>query len=212
MTTPATSRPGDRDPVTDLLDRIRSQNTPDGASEVNELTTGAAEDFDALATKLPTDAFDPTVLAAVERLVNDSESVGVLTRRRLIAGAERGVRWHRRLAGPLPPLLQDHRRLHQVTIAAITEASELSEAVVHAVERGDTAIDELAPRQLAAWIRTVQLPSAAALDALKRSLRLPDASTVYAASGNRTETTELAHRQFYEEVVQVLTAAEPPSR
>jgi hypothetical protein len=46
---------------------------------------------------LPPDIFDPVVLAAVDRLMNDSESITIAARQRLADGADRGVRWRQRL-------------------------------------------------------------------------------------------------------------------
>jgi hypothetical protein len=69
-------------------------------------------------------------------------------RQRLIAGAERGVRWHRRLTGPLPPLLQIGRLDLKIPIENIAASSNLTEKQVHQVERGDASVADLKPDQL----------------------------------------------------------------
>lgn len=47
---------------------------------------------------LPPDIYDPVVLAAVDHLMNDSESITIAARQRLADGADRGVRWRQRLS------------------------------------------------------------------------------------------------------------------
>jgi len=208
MNTPAPNDPHKHDPVADLLDTVRVESADDALS-VDDLAAEAAAEFDALAALLPAEAFDPVVLAAVERVVDDSESVGIPTRKRLIAGAERGVRWHRRAAGALPPLLQEGRRVNELSAQSVAEATDLPEQLVHQVERGDVSVDQLQARQLATWIRKVNLNTRLALDALKRTLQLPDASTVYAASGNRGEPAAMAHKEFYDAVARELGEVDP---
>jgi hypothetical protein len=204
MTAPTANDPHGQDSVDNLLNAVHETDADDTTTPTEDLSERDAADFDSLAMALTDEAFDPVVLAAVDQVVDDSESVGVPARQRLIAGAERGVRWHRRAAGALPPLLQEGRRISQTTAAAIAEAAGLPEKAVHQVERGDVTVDELAPGQLAAWIRKVSLNSRLALDALKRTLQLPDASTVYASSGNRGETSDIAHKAFYDAVAKEL--------
>jgi hypothetical protein len=206
MSAHSADKPEDRDPIAELLS-ILAENTPseDALDDADDLADDALLSFETIAANLPVDAFDPLVLAAVDRVINDSESVGVPARQRLIAGAERGVRWHRRLAGPLPPLLQRERVDHQIAIATITDVSGLPESVVHEVERGDTSIDKLKPEQLADWIRAVRLATSPALAALRRSLRLHDGSVVFAASGNRSDAVQVAHQQFFDAVERALS-------
>ena len=53
--------------------------------------------------------FDPVVLEAVDLLMQDSESVTVQARQRLVSGADRGVRWRHRLGSHIGNLLRDRR-------------------------------------------------------------------------------------------------------
>ena len=72
--------------------------------------------MEAAFTALPaSDLFDPAVLAAVELMMNDCESVTVSARQRLVEGAGRAVRWRRRLDNRLGNLLREHRRARQLT-------------------------------------------------------------------------------------------------
>jgi len=206
MTTSKPNGGDDRDPVAELLESLGAIDDDAGATE-DGVAVGE-EEFTGLAAALPVDAFDPSVLAAVDRVIDDSEPVDIQARRRLVAGAERGVRWRRRLVGPLPPLLQEQRQSADVALGTITQKAGLDEAAIHAVERGDTTVDKIEPSQLAAWIRAVRLTSSTALAALKQSLQLPDTRAIYAASATRTDAKLLAHKEFYEAVEQALTEAE----
>jgi RNA polymerase sigma-70 factor, ECF subfamily len=49
--------------------------------------------FEAAFAALPPGVFDPIVLATVDHLMHDSESISATARQRLVRGAERGVRW-----------------------------------------------------------------------------------------------------------------------
>ncbi len=57
--------------------------------------------FEAAFAALPPGVFNPVVLAAVDHLMHDSESITVAARQRLVGGADRGVRWRQRLGDQL---------------------------------------------------------------------------------------------------------------
>jgi hypothetical protein len=207
MTASKPTSSDDQDPVTALRKSLEEPNEGDDATAA--VGTPTEEEFAALASMLPLEAFDPTVLAAVDRVLDDSQSVDIPARRRLVGAAERGIRWRRRLVGPLPPMLQEQRESTGVALATIVEKAGLPQEAVYAVERGDTTVDKIDPSQLAAWIRSVNLASATALAALRQSLQLPDARAIYAASGSRSDVKELAHQAYYDAVAQALDLDEP---
>jgi RNA polymerase sigma factor (sigma-70 family) len=89
-------RRGGPDSAEDLITRARQAEpctlAPEQAGDADQ-----DEWFEAAFAALPPDVFDPVVLAAVDHLMNDSESITIAARQRLAAGADRGVRWRQRL-------------------------------------------------------------------------------------------------------------------
>lgn len=63
--------------------------------------------FEAAFAALPASVFDPVVLAAVDQLMHDSESISTTARQRLVRGADRGVRWRQTHGDQLGHLLRD---------------------------------------------------------------------------------------------------------
>lgn len=109
------------------------------------------------------DLFDPEVLAAVELMMNDSESVTVSARQRLVEGAGRGVRWRRRLGN----LLREHRRARHLTPGDIAARIGAAAPLIAEIETGAKPACSLTAEQVAAWIRYVGLEHGAALAALR---------------------------------------------
>jgi Helix-turn-helix domain len=119
-------------------------------------------------TALPaSDLFDPAVLAAVELLMNDYESVTVRTRQRLVDGADRGVRWRHRLDNRLGNLLREHRCARQLSPGDIAARIGADASLITEIETGAKPAHSLTAEQVAAWIRYVRLEHGAALAALR---------------------------------------------
>ena len=98
------------DPAKDLIARAREAEpcAPALPGQAGDCAQDAW--FEAAFAALPSGVFDPVVLAAVDLLMRDSESVTATARQRLVDGAERGIRWRGRLGGQqLEHLLRDRR-------------------------------------------------------------------------------------------------------
>lgn len=130
---------------------------------------------------LPPDVFDPVVLTAVDRLMNDSESVTVAARRRLVGGADRGARWRQRLGGQLENVLCDCRQALGLSPREIASQIGVGVSLISEIETGSKTIDTLTADQVAAWIRLMDIDANTALGALQRSRH---AGEVWPASGD----------------------------
>jgi hypothetical protein len=121
----------------------------------------------AFATLPASEMFDPAVLAAVELLMNDYESVTVKARQRLVDGAGRGVRWRHRLDNHLGNLLRKHRCDRRLAPSDIAARIGTTAPLIAEIETGARPVQSLTPEQVAAWIRHVGLKPAVALAALR---------------------------------------------
>jgi hypothetical protein len=118
---------------------------------------------------LPAIVFDPVVLAAVDRLMHDSEPVSVTARQRLVGGADRGARWRQRLSDQLEYLLRDYRTRLGLPPSAVASQTGAAAALIAEIEAGANPLGTLTADQVAAWIRVVGMDPATALTALHRS-------------------------------------------
>src|SRR5260370_40966774 len=89
------------DSVEDLIARAREAEPralalPEHADDCDQDTW-----FEAAFAALPSDVFNPVVRPAGDRFRHDSESITVAARKRLVGGADRGVRWRQRLGDQL---------------------------------------------------------------------------------------------------------------
>jgi hypothetical protein len=165
-THPTDARPGSAE---DLIARARAAEPcaaalPDQAADRDQDAW-----FEAAFAALPPSVFDPVVLAAVDHLMHDSESVSATARQRLVRGADRGVRWRQRLGDQLGHLLRDHRRTLGLSPSAVTSQIGVQAGLLAEIETGSKTIETLPVAQVAAWIRLVSLDPATALAALRRS-------------------------------------------
>jgi hypothetical protein len=157
------------DPAKDLIARAREAEPC--APALPEQADDCAQDawFDAAFAALPSGVFDPVVLAAVDLLMYDSESVTATARQRLVGGAERGIRWRNRLGGQLEHLLRDRRRALGLSPRDTAARIGVAAGLIAEIETGTKTIETLPADQVAAWIRLVGLDPGAALTALQRS-------------------------------------------
>jgi hypothetical protein len=125
--------------------------------------------LEAAFTALPASVFNPVVLAAVDRLMLDSESVSVTARQRLVGGADRGVRWRQRLSDELNHLLRDRRAALGLPPSTIASRIGIGAALIAKIETGAEPIEALPADRVGAWIRVVGMDPATALTALHRS-------------------------------------------
>ncbi|HET9970335.1 MAG TPA: helix-turn-helix transcriptional regulator [Streptosporangiaceae bacterium] len=157
------------DPAEDLIARAREAE-PDAPALPGQAGDCAQDAWlEAAFAALPPGVFDPVVLAAVDRLMQDSESVTATARQRLVGGAERGIRWRNRLGGQLEHLLRDRRRTLGLSPRAIAARIGVAAGLIAEIETGAKTIETLPADQVAAWIRLVGLDPGAALTALQRS-------------------------------------------
>lgn len=84
------TRPGSAD---ELITRARATEPYAAAPSDQAADRDQEAWFEAAFAALPAGVFDPVVLAAVDRLMHDSESISATARQRLVRGADRGVRW-----------------------------------------------------------------------------------------------------------------------
>ena len=122
----------------------------------------------------------------------------------MVSAAERAIRWRRALAATLPVALRAQRELARKSTEAVAMAIAVDAALVSAVELGKIEIRSLHPRQVAAWITTVDLAPQRALAALERSLSLHVGDAVYAARQSAGETATPEAQTFYDEVASLL--------
>jgi hypothetical protein len=146
----------------------------------------------AFATLPASEMFDPAVLAAVELLMNDCESVTVKARQRLVEGADRGVRWRHRLDNHLGNLLRKHRCARQLAPSDIATRIGTTAPLIAEIETGAKPVQSLTPEQVAAWIRHVNLEPTVALAALRGTHPSDNASASDAQPSNEGFTCDVA--------------------
>lgn len=160
------ARPGSAE---DLIARARAAE-PCAAAPLDQAADRDQDAwFEAAFAALPPDVFDPVVLAAVDHLMHDSESVSTTARHRLVRGADRGVRWRQGHRDQLGHLLRDRRRTLGLPPSAIVSQIGVRADLLAEIETGSKTIETLPAAQVAAWIRLVSLDPATALAALRRS-------------------------------------------
>jgi hypothetical protein len=116
-----------------------------------------------------TDFFDPAVLEAVDLLMQDSESVTAEARQRLVEGANRGVRWRRRLDDRLGKLLLDRRCALRLSPGAVAAHIGVAASLIAEVEAGARPVQSITAEKVAAWIQHVKLTPGVALAALQEA-------------------------------------------
>lgn len=146
----------------------------------------------AFATLSASEMFDPAVLAAVELLMNDCESVTVKARQRLVEGADRGVRWRHRLDNHLGNLLSKHRCARQLAPSNIAARIGTTAPLIAEIETGAKSVQSLTPEQVAVWIRYVSLEPAVALAALRGTHPSDNASASDAQPSDEGFTCDVA--------------------
>ena len=158
------------DPAKDLIARAREAEpcAPALPGQAGDCAQDAW--FEAAFAALPSGVFDPVVLAAVDLLMRDSESVTATARQRLVDGAERGIRWRGRLGGQqLEHLLRDRRHALGLSPRAVAARIGVGAGLIAGIETGAKTIETLPADRVAAWIRLVGLDPGAALAAFQRS-------------------------------------------
>jgi hypothetical protein len=161
-------------PAEDVIARAR--NSEPLAIALPEQPAGCEQDawMEVAFAALPASScFDPAVLEAVDLLMQDSESVTVQARQRLVGGADRGVRWRRRLGGHLGNLLRDRRCALELSPGEVAARIGSGAALIAEIEAGAKPIESLPANLVAAWIRFVRLAPDVALAALQHA-SVPD--------------------------------------
>jgi hypothetical protein len=120
--------------------------------------------------------FDSVVLEAVDLLMQDSESVSVQARQRLVSGADRGVRWRQRLGGHIGNLLRDRRYALEFSPGEVAPQIGAAASLIVEIETGARPVESLTADQVAAWIQLVGLAPAVALAALRHASKPDEAS------------------------------------
>lgn len=131
----------------------------------------------AFATLPASSFFDPVVLEAVDLLMQDSESVTVQARQRLVSGADRGVRWRHRLSDHIGNLLRDRRCTLELSPGEVAAQIGSAAALIAEIETGARPVESLPANRVAAWIQLVSLAPAVALAALQHA-SVPDEASV----------------------------------
>ena len=181
----------DKDEQTAAAQRLLADaraKEPDAQTHVEPASTDGAE-LTPLLSGLTASMFSPTVRAAADELLRGGEAMSVAARQRLVDGAERAVRWRKNMGGSLWRALRAQREAAGLDLAQLAAELGMAEASVRVLERGELPVQELEPKVLATWVRSVELDPAYALPALRRSLLPFRRGGVYAGTGDSEALT-----------------------
>jgi len=169
----------------------RAQNSEPLAIALPGQPAGSEQDawMEAAFAALPASSFfDPAVLEAVDLLMQDSESVTVQARQRLVSGADRGVRWRHRLGSHIGKLLRDRRCALELSPGEVAAQIGSAAALISEIETGARRVDSLPAGLVAAWIQLVRLAPAVALAALQHA-SVPDEASASSPDGPASRFT-----------------------
>ncbi|HVB41342.1 MAG TPA: hypothetical protein VNF47_01385 [Streptosporangiaceae bacterium] len=169
----------------------RAQNSEPLAIALPEQPASSQQDawMEAAFAALPASSFfDPAVLKAVDLLMQDSESVTVQARQRLVGGADRGVRWRHRLDSHIGNLLRDRRCTLELSPGEVAAKIGSAAALIAEIETGAKPIESLPADLVAAWIQLVSLAPAVALAALQNA-SVPDEASASSLDGPASRFT-----------------------
>lgn len=161
----------------DRVDRLVEQLREEMLQQSDGDTEADVEEDDitfygGLLAELPEEAFDGGVLAAADRLLEQGEGIAPHHRERLVAAADRGIRYRRRTELPLQSLLEITRAERQSDAATTANSVGVSTEEFLTIESGSTPLLDVQAARVAKWIQALQVDQEIALQAVERSLRL----------------------------------------
>lgn len=194
----------------DRADRLVEQLREEMLQQSDGDTEADLEDDDItfygeLLAELPEEAFDGDVLAAADRLLEQGEGIAPHHRERLVAAADRGIRYRRRTELPLQSLLEIARAEREADAAATASSIGVSTEEFLTIESGSTPLLDVEAARVAKWIQALEADQEIALEAVERSLRLAGSGRSFGRRA-RTEVTPDVIAKYVAEVRAALEA------
>lgn len=177
------------DRVDRLVEQLREEmlHQSDGDIEA-DLEDDDMTFYSGLLAALPENAFGGDALAAADRLLEQGEGIAPHHRERLVAAADRGIRYRRRTELLLQTLLEITRAERKSD--AVTTASSIGVSTEEflTIESGSTPLLDVEAARVAKWIQALEVDQEIALGAVERSLRLAGSGRSFGKRA-RTEVT-----------------------
>jgi hypothetical protein len=193
------------DRVDRLVEQLREEMLDQSDGDVEaDLEDHDVTFYGGLLAELPEKAFDDDALAAADRLLEHGEGIAPHHRERLVAAADRGIRYRRRTELPLQSLLEITRAERRSDAAATASSIGVSTEEFLTMESGSTPLLDVDAARVAKWIRELEVDQETALGAVERSLRLAGSGRSF----GRRAPTELRPDLIAKYVAEVRAALE----
>lgn len=194
----------------DCADRLVEQLREEMLQQSDGDTEADLEDDDitfygGLLAELPEEAFDGDALAAADRLLEQGEGIAPNHRERLVAAADRGIRYRRRTELPLQSLLEVTRAEREADAATTASSIGVSTEEFLSIESGSSPLLDVEAVRVAKWIQALEVDQEIALGAIERSLRLAGSGRSFGRRA-RTEVTPEVIAKYVAEVRAALEA------
>lgn len=190
-----------------LIEQLRDEmlQLSDGDTEA-DIDDDDIAFYGGIVAEVPEDAFDSTALDASDRLLEQGEGIAPDHRERLVAAADRGIRYRRRTALPLQSLLEISRAERATDVETTARSIGMTTEEFLAIESGATPLIDVTPVRVAQWIRVLDVDQVVALGAVERSLQLAGSGRSFGRRA-RTEITPDAIAKYVTEVRAALDEA-----
>lgn len=169
-----------------LIEQLREEILHESDGDVKaELEDDDIAFYSGLLAEVPEEPFNRDVLAAADRLLEQGEGIAPPHRERLIAAADRGMRYRRRTELPLQSLLEIIRAEQERDAATTASAIGVSTEEFLSIESGSTPLIDVKTTRVAKWILSLRVDQEIALGAVERSLGLAGSGRYF---GRRAKT------------------------
>lgn len=194
------------DRVDRLFEQLRDEMVQQSDGDIDaDLEDDDITFYGGLLAELPEEAFDHDALAAADRLLEQGEGIAPHHRERLVAAADRGIRYRRRTDLPLQSLLEVTRAERKRDAATTASSIGVSTEEFLAIESGSTPLLDVEAARVAKWIQALEGDQEIALGAVDRSLRLAGSGRSFGRRA-RTELTPDVIAKYVAEVRAALEA------
>lgn len=194
------------DRVDRLLEQLRDEMVQQSDGDIEaDLEDDDISFYGGLLAELPEEALDRDALAAADRLLEQGEGIAPHHRERLVAAADRGIRYRRRTELPLQSLLEITRADRKSDAATMASSIGVSTDEFLTIESGSTPLLDVEAARVAKWIQALEVDQEIALGAVERSLRLAGSGRSF-GSRARTELTPDVIAKYVAEVRAALEA------
>lgn len=194
------------DPADRLVEQLREEMLQQSDGDVEaDLEDDDITFYGGLLAELPEDAFDRDALAAADRLLEQGEGIAPHHRERLVAAADRGIRYRRRTELPLQSLLEITRAERKSDAATTASSLGVSTEDFLTIESGSTPLLDVETARVAKWIQVLEVDQEIALGAVERSLRLAGSGRSFGRRA-RTELTPAVIAKYVADVRAALDA------